>query len=391
MSDFSENNKRIKVLALIWSMRDGGAQQVVLNHLRAMKEDEVIDYHLVVFDRKTDSVYDKAIMNESLPVEYLNYPKSPVKIPIIRGPFNLAVARRAWEKVIRSYAPDIIHVHISGLLEQTLDPVIRCKVPVRFDSLHSDPSRYKGIKLMYIRRAFVKYGFVPVCVTKEQEQKARERYGFVCSSEVLYNGVDFKAIRESIVAKDEARTRLAFPENSFVIAAVGRLDPVKNYPLLMRSFKQLLSMRNDSLLVFVGEGIVRSELEDLARKLGIFNNVRFLGRQSNVITMYCAADVMGVTSFTESSSLVLLEAQTCGLRCVISSGVPRESIITDHVQQMDKNADEFRWAEALNNTEYHGTAVCSEKDYGIDGVSEKLRDMYIRHWNSYIEQNRDCR
>ena len=72
MSDFSENNKRIKVLALIWSMRDGGAQQVVLNHLRAMKDDDVIDYHLVVFDQKTDSVYDKAIMNENLPVEYLN-------------------------------------------------------------------------------------------------------------------------------------------------------------------------------------------------------------------------------------------------------------------------------------------------------------------------------
>lgn len=53
--------KKIKVMHMIWSMGDGGAQQVVINYLRDFNNDSDIDFRVYVYTKPTISKYDKEI------------------------------------------------------------------------------------------------------------------------------------------------------------------------------------------------------------------------------------------------------------------------------------------------------------------------------------------
>lgn len=372
-------NKKIKVMHLIWSMGDGGAQRIVLNYLRDFQNDPDIEMKLFVYNIPTNSCYDREIKEKKYNVKYLNNPRSRITVPAVRWPFNRRIEKQTWRKAIREYGPDIVHVHISGLLNVTLKAIVEEKVPVCFDTLHSNPKRYTGRTLRTIKKAFQAEGVIPICVTNEQAEIAKEHYG-IHNYEVIYNGVDFEQIRASKISAAEARKKLGIPEDAYVVLGAGRLSPIKNFPLLMKAFRTLAEKNGKAVLLIAGEGEDRDKLEKLADKLRIGDKVFFLGNQDEMARLYRAADVLGIPSVSESASLVLLEAQAAGLRCVISDGVPRESIITDRVCRMPAGADERQWAGALADTGYLGQRVCEEKDYDIHEVSLKLKKVYLKYW-----------
>lgn len=378
-------DRKIKVMHLIWSMGDGGAQRIVLNYLRDFQDDPDIELKLFVYNSPTTSRYDREIKEKKYNVEYLNNPRSKIKIPIIRWPFNRRIAKKTWQRAISEYQPDIVHVHISELLNVTLKPIIKENVQLRFDTLHSNPKRYSGQTLKTIKRAFQSENVIPICVTSEQAKIAKEHYG-IENYEVLYNGVDFRQIRANVISTSEARKEWGLPEDAFVILGVGRLDPIKNFPLLFEAFGVLAEKNSKAVLVIAGEGEEKKRLEKMADRLRISDKVFFLGNQDNMSHVYRAANVLGIPSLSESSSLVLLEAQALGLRCVISDGVPDESIITDKVNKMPVNAGIEQWADALADVSYFGEKICDEKDYEVHEVSSKLKKIYLKYW-SKIEKN----
>ncbi|MBR6125857.1 glycosyltransferase [Candidatus Saccharibacteria bacterium] len=379
--------KKLRVLHLIWSMGAGGAQQIVLNYLRDFQNDPDIDLKLCVYTGKTGSKYDQEIEKNQYNVQYLGNPQTCFKIPYFKRFFQTPVTKKNWRRAIDENSPDIVHVHISSLLTKILDAVVDLNIPVRFDTLHSDPRRYGGKDLRCIRRAFDKGGFVPLCVTKEQVALAREHYGNF-DYEVIPNGVDIDALKKEIVSKKTARRGLGLSSEDFVVLAVGRINPIKNFSLLIDAFALLQKKNPRGLLVFAGSSVPREKAK-LVRKIesyGISDRVRFLGSLSNVVPLYCAADVLAVTSISESFSLVTLEAQICGTRCVISKGVPSEVIVSDVVRKMDAKDDADAWAEALQDTEYKGAKVSDVEEFEVHAVSKKLKNLYLKKWNDYMER-----
>lgn len=372
-------NNKIKVMHLIWSMKDGGAQRIVLNYLRDFQNDPDIELKLFVYKEPEGSCYDQEIREKKYNVEYLNNPRSMIRIPIVRWPFNRRVARRTWQKAIREYKPDIVHVHISELLNVTLTPIVKEKVPVRFDTLHSNPKRYSGWTLKIIRWAFLHENVIPICVTKEQAEIAKEHYG-IENYEVLYNGIDFKKIRSDEISGHDARRQFGIPEDAFVVLGVGRLTKIKNFPLLFNAFRLLADTNEKAVLVIAGEGEERASLKVLADQLEITDKVFFLGFQERMPPVYKMADVLGMPSISEASPLTLVEAQTLGVRCVISDGVPDESIITDRVCKLAKNADAEQWARALADINYFGEKISEEDEYEVHKVSLQLKEIYRKYW-----------
>ena len=96
------------------------------------------------------------------------------------------------------------------------------------------------------------------------------------------------------------------------VLAVGCLIPVKNYPLLLSAFAQVLSSRRASLLL-VGEGQERAELESLAAKLGIADRLTLAGATTDPAPYYASADVFVLSSNNEGFGNVLIEAMYHGL------------------------------------------------------------------------------
>jgi glycosyltransferase involved in cell wall biosynthesis len=100
-----------------------------------------------------------------------------------------------------------------------------------------------------------------------------------------------------------------------LIIFVGRLEREKNPEFLVRAFALFLS-RMDADLLFVGNGVLRSSLEDLCVELKIKNKVRFLGYVTRPYEIMINADLLILSSDFEGLPTVVVEALYCGLPIV---------------------------------------------------------------------------
>ena len=105
-----------------------------------------------------------------------------------------------------------------------------------------------------------------------------------------------------------------------VIIAVGRLTKQKDYPMLLRAFAHLRTSR-DAKLVILGEGKDRSSLSESASRLGLLDDVDFVGYQENPFPWMAAAQLYVMSSAWEGLPGALLQAMACGTP-VVSTDCP---------------------------------------------------------------------
>lgn len=144
---------------------------------------------------------------------------------------------------------------------------------------------------------------------------------------VVEPGVDLDRFRPAPGDRDSAvraaRRRLGLPSTGYVVAFVGRIQPLKAPDVLIRAVAALREREPalvDELTVVIcggpsGSGLDRpTSLIELAGALGVADRVRFLPPQTgdDLPALYRAADLVAVPSYNESFGLVALEAQACG-------------------------------------------------------------------------------
>ena len=137
----------------------------------------------------------------------------------------------------------------------------------------------------------------------------------------ILNGIDTDRFRPfgDPVERRKMLSKYNLPKDAFLVGSVGRLDPVKNYSMLLRAFSKMSGTDSrKTYLVLVGEGPVQSELKELATALKISQQVIFLGRQYRVFEILPLLDVFVLSSITEGTSIALLEAQACGVPAVVT-------------------------------------------------------------------------
>jgi glycosyltransferase involved in cell wall biosynthesis len=116
------------------------------------------------------------------------------------------------------------------------------------------------------------------------------------------------------------RRETDLPENAKVIVYTGRLAPEKGLPNLLRAFALVSCRMRDALLLLVGDGPLRTELEDVATGLGLSpEKIRFIGKvPSTLVSRWLRlADVFALLSPSEGFSCALAEAMASGLPSVV--------------------------------------------------------------------------
>lgn len=141
---------------------------------------------------------------------------------------------------------------------------------------------------------------------------------------VIGNGVD--PDRFAMTDREEARRKLGLPKDARLAIAVGTLNEHKNHALLISAFAQLAPSQAESLLVILGEGHLRQELEAQVRLNNLQDRVLMPGGQSNELlkTWFNAANVTCLSSLREGWPNVLMESLACGTPVVATrvGGVP---------------------------------------------------------------------
>ena len=103
-----------------------------------------------------------------------------------------------------------------------------------------------------------------------------------------------------------------------VIGTISRLIHQKGIHVLLKAFAACNKTHPSSSLVVIGDGPERSNLENLARKLGLGNRVHFLGHRADAHRILPQFNIFAFPSFGEGFGLVLLEAMACSKPVVAS-------------------------------------------------------------------------
>lgn len=140
-------------------------------------------------------------------------------------------------------------------------------------------------------------------------------------SMVIYNGIDTKRFKPDGEAGLGLRARLGVGADTTLIGHVGRLDPMKDHPTLLRAAALVCRERGDVRFLCVGSGDnedYSGELRRLATELGISDKVIWAGALSDMPAVYSSLDLLVSSSFSEGFPNVIGEAMACGVPCVVT-------------------------------------------------------------------------
>ena len=236
---------------------------------------------------------------------------------------------RAWQ---REFAPQILHGHLAhGAWFCRMTRVLGVgglgmggsRLGI-VDTLHS--TRVGG---RWRRRLYRATAWATDCVTAVSDAvrvAAMEAGLHAGEIRVVRNGVDALLDTQVDALPEAGRQEHA----GFRWLAMGRLEPVKAYPRLLRAFAQVVAGGTGAVELHVlGEGSERAKLETMAAALGVAERVHWHGFQPQPERMLAHCDAVVLASQWEGLPLCLLEAGAAGVPAVATATAGAREVLTD--------------------------------------------------------------
>lgn len=153
--------------------------------------------------------------------------------------------------------------------------------------------------------------------------------------------------------KTEACKLLGLPLEKIILISTGRINRVKGWDFILKSFYRFKQNHPNSFLVFLGDGEDREALEKSINEFQLTDHVVITGFQpSDKVARYLnAADISVVGSDKEGWSLAMLEALACG-KPIVSTDVSgaRDMIIEGVNGYIVTARDPLQYANAISKT-----------------------------------------
>ena len=199
--------------------------------------------------------------------------------------------------------------------------------------------------------------------------------------EFIPNGIDIEKFRFNDEVRKKVRKDLGI-EGKLVIGNVGRLCYQKNQENLIEVFAKLQSERPESVLLLVGEGEMKAELQQQVEKLGIADKVLFYGVTDKVEQLLWAMDIFVFPSRFEGLGIVAVEAQAAGLPVICSDGVPNEAVVSDLVEKVDLRSGVDSWVESILHCQVGVDRLAvheqvQKSGFAVADVADRIEKVYL--------------
>lgn len=360
--------KKIRVLQIGMSNNSGGVESFVMNYYRVLAKesvqfDFVCMYGEIAYKKEIIKLGGQVFEIPNIKKHYVKYCKQLRKI-IREGNYDavhvnmLSAANIVPLKIAYSEGvPKIIaHSHNTktiGFLRNVMDRCNRIRM-----------KRYSNIKL--------------ACGYEAGEWLFGKKPMQCGDAIVINNAINVKKYLLNVKSRRKIRQAYGW-DGKYVIGHSGRFEEQKNHKFIIKLFARFVKVQPDAVLCLIGDGHLRSEMEELAIELGIKDRVFFIGKVSNVPECLSAMDLFLFPSLFEGLPFTLIEAQANGLPCLCSDVITPETFVMDNVATLSLDAPTHKWVEKMQELleEYVGHPGDERKKFDDEIVYSKMRNKHF--------------
>ena len=278
-------------------------------------------------------------------------PENPFAFP----PIGLAPAlRHLHVDVVHTQQPFGMGMHGRVLAQRLGVPLISTFHTLYTEYIHyfpaAPPALSRSVVTTFLRSHYD--ACAAVVVPSREAGRRLEQIGIPPGHlHVIPTGVS-AAHSVSDSAVEEARAALALPPGAPVLLFVGRVAEEKNLDLLVDSYARLLEQKptgETPILLIVGSGPHLDTLRERVRALDLEETTRFAGylNREQLAPVYHLSTLFCFPSISETQGVVLSEAQSYGLPCVVADGGGAPEFVRPGVDALVVPAETIPFADAI--------------------------------------------
>ncbi len=290
---------------------------------------------LLIAGAKQNSEESSDFIVHDLGLHFILVPEMKRSINPFQDLFTYVKLRR----IIREFKPDIVHTHAAKAGTLGRLAAIHEKVPVIVHTFHGHVfhsyfNRWKTKMFIRIERYLARKTSGIIAISEKQKFELSRTY-HVCKADnirVIQLGFDLSRFQQNIIEKRKTfRDKYYIEDDEIAIGIIGRLVPVKNQKLFLRSAALLLKKTNKKVRFFlIGDGQDRNLLLQLCSDLQL-DFTYFPTENRKAVITFCSwiheidvavsgLDLIALTSLNEGTPVSLIEAQA-GNKPIVSTHV----------------------------------------------------------------------
>lgn len=363
--------KPIRVLHVFHSMNIGGAESMIMSLYRKIDRRKIQFDFIVHTDKKCD--FDEEILALGGKIHYA--PRFKWK--------NYYNYKKWWERffeVNNQYS--LIHGHVRSVAGIYLSVAKKYGLTTIIHShsmSSSTPFASIGKKLLQ-KLIISSSDYLFACSKSAGEWLYGKEHCKNANFKIIKNAIDTSKYLFNNDLRNKYREEFNI-NNKFVLGHIGSFRTPKNHEFLIEIFKAFHEKRKDSVLVLVGDGELKENINIKVKSYGLEDSVIFTGVRKDISGLLSAMDVLVFPSLWEGLPVTLIEAQASGLTCFISDVITKEVVITNliHSVSLQKKAEE--WADAVLTVKQKGredtSKIIIENGFDNHETACELTSFYL--------------
>ena len=352
----------VRIAQMMTDMNFGGVEQVIMNYYRN------IDKSKIQFDF---IALEGSLIPQKEEIELLGG-----RVYVVPRYTHLFQYECEIIKRLKGYP--VVHSNMNTLSVFSLFGAKKAGVPVRI--LHNHSTAGKGEK-----KNIIKFILRPLCKLFLTDRAACSKhagkwlFGKNSTFKVINNAIDLTKYKFNENVRKRIRSELGI-DGKFVVGHIGRFCYAKNQEFVVDIFNEIVKT-TDAVLLLLGSGESRADVESKVRGLGLEDRVIFVGNKLNANEYYQAMDTFVFPSRYEGLGMVAIEAQASGLPVFCSTKVPFDVAVTNLAHFCSLSASASAWTELiLANKVFERqdtTEIIRSAGYDIVTEAKKLEDYYL--------------
>ncbi len=354
----------IRVLQVIGSMNRGGSENFIMNIYRNIDRSKV-QFDFLVCTKEKAAFDDEIVSLGGKIFREISYLNSK----------NILIYQSLCDNFFEKHHYKIVHCHM-GSVAQFVLRAAKKNGAVTVSHSHSAGSSLRD-RILYI--PISKHSdYLMAC----SEEAAVTRFGKenINNYKLVNNCLDVKKFSFDINKRNEIRKQLNI-QNQFVIGHIGNFLYPKNHSFLIDVFSEILKIKPDSYLLLAGGGELENDIKEKCAVLNISDRVIFLGVINNTNDYLNAFDVFVFPSHFEGLPLSVVEAQTNGVKCLLSDNISKQTAVTDLVEFYSLDNSAADWAKKIlsyKNYEHKDTSSqIKNAGYDASRQAKELEEFYL--------------